>query len=202
MSLIGLLPDHEIKRMGLALIEPFDESRVQPASYDLTLHGEALAPPAVRFSKTIDLRVDNPRDAMSKVTLGDGFELLPGGCLLASTAEVLHCPDDIAARVEGKSSLGRLFLAVHVTAGWVDAGWRGQITLEVVNHAPWSIRLWTGMKIAQVNFTRMSSPCSVPYGSPQLGSHYQAQTGPTAAAGGRGFEQADRMLGDPALTRL
>lgn len=166
--------------MGTALVEPFDSSRVQPASYDLTLHGEALKPPP---SKTVDLRIDKPREIMSRVTLGDGYELLPGACLLASTAEIIRCPNDIAARVEGKSSLGRLFLAVHVTAGWVDAGWGGQITLEVVNHGPWTIKLWAGMKIAQVNFTRMSSPCSVPYGSPQLGSHYQAQTGPTAAAG-------------------
>jgi len=188
MTILGLLPDHEILRLRTTLIEPFDEKCVQPASYDLTLHPEALAPPATRFSRTIDLRTDHPLDAMRPVTIGDGFDLLPGACLIASTEEYIYCPSDIVARVEGKSSLGRLFLAVHVTAGWVDAGWRGQITLEVVNHGPWSVRLWAGMKIAQVNFTRMASPCAVPYGSPQLGSHYQAQEGPTAAVGKRSFE--------------
>jgi dCTP deaminase len=180
MNPIGLLPDHEILRMGHTLIEPFDERCVQPASYDLTLHPDALTPPLT--TTTIDLRVDKPREVMTRVSLSDGLTLPPGACLLASTVEIVHCPVDIVARVEGKSSLGRLFLAVHVTAGWVDAGWHGQITLEVVNHGPWTIRLWAGMKIAQVNFTRMASPCAVPYGSPQLGSHYQAQIGPTAAA--------------------
>jgi dCTP deaminase len=189
MTIYGLLPDHEILRLGSNLVEPFEAACVQPASYDLTLHPEALLPPATRFATNIDLRTDHPRDVMRPVSIGDGFDLLPGACLLASTVEHVYCPADIAARVEGKSSLGRLFLAVHVTAGWVDAGWRGQITLEVVNHGPWVVRLWAGMKIAQVNFTRMASPCAVPYGSPQLGSHYQAQEGPTAAAGGRASEE-------------
>jgi dCTP deaminase len=185
MSLLGLLPDHEIRR--LRLVEPFDEGCVQPASYDLTLHPAGLVPSRTIAPKTIDLRVDHPGEAMQPVRLdGEGFDLLPGSCLLASTLEHLVCPPDVAARVEGKSSLGRLFLAVHVTAGWVDPGWRGQVTLEIVNHGPWAVRLWAGMKIAQVNFTRMASPCTTPYGSPALGSHYQAQQGPTAAAGGRG----------------
>lgn len=186
----SLLPDHEILRMGSALVEPFDARCVQPASYDLTLHPEVLTPPAIRFTRTIDLRTDKPGDMMTRVYLGtDGFELLPGTCVLASTAEVISCPPDIAARVEGKSSLARLFLAVHVTAGWVDPGWHGQLTLEVVNHGPWSIKLWAGMKIAQINFTKMLSPCTTPYGSPLLGSHYQAQKGPTAAVGARALEQ-------------
>jgi dCTP deaminase len=186
----GILPDHEILRRGSQLIEPFDERCVQPTSYDLSLHAEGLVPLA---GHRIDLRVDRPREAMSKVILGDGFDLLPGACLLASTAEVVRCPSDIAARVEGKSSLGRLFLAVHVTAGWVDAGWNGQLTLEVVNHGPWTIRLWAGMKIAQVNFTRLAAPCSVPYGSPKLGSHYQDGQGPTAATGERALERTNRV---------
>jgi dCTP deaminase len=75
----------------------------------------------------------------------------------------------------------------------VDTGWSGQLTLEVVNHGPWTIRLWAGMKIAQVNFTRLAAPCSVPYGSPKLGSHYQDGQGPTAAIGGRALEQENRV---------
>ena len=197
MSLFGLLPDHELLRLGRQLIEPFDEKCVQPASYDLSLHAEGLVPPdeylTIRSTKAIDLRVDKPRESMTRVNMKEGFALLPGKCLLASTIETIHCASNIVARVEGKSSLGRLFLAVHVTAGWVDAGWNGQITLEVVNHGPWSINLWAGMKIAQINFTRMAEPCAVPYGSPQLGSHYQAQQGPTAAVGERALEHENRV---------
>lgn len=200
-DLYGLLPDHEIIRLGRTLVEPFDVTCVQPASYDLTLGSEGLVPTKGRSDAPLDLRVDHPRDVMSPIFIGDGYDLGPGGCLLVSTAEHVYCDPDIVARVEGKSSLGRLFLAVHVTAGWVDAGWRGQITLEVVNHGPWTVRLWSGMKIAQVNFTRMASPCAVPYGSPQLGSHYQAQMGPTAAAGARGHGRARPVTGRPTPVR-
>lgn len=189
MILTGLLPDHEIHKLGSQLIEPFDPKCVQPASYDLSLHPEVLAPPNTRFSEVVDLRKDDPRSLMRPVSLREGYELLPGACLIASTAEVIHCAADVAARVEGKSSLGRLFLAVHVTAGWLDPGWSGQVTLEMVNHGPWSIVLWSGMKIAQVNFMRMSSACVRPYGSSGLGSHYQNQRGPTAAIGKRAHEQ-------------
>lgn len=190
-TLIGLFPDHEITRMNTQLVEPFNQERVQPASYDLSLHSKALAPSNAKPTK-IDLRIDELSAEMKPVDIGDGFELPPGNCLLVSTVEVVKCPKDVVARVEGKSSLGRLFLAVHVTAGWVDAGWIGQITLEVVNHGPWTIKLWQGMRIAQVNFTRMEKPCSVPYGAPQLGSHYQNQRGPTAALGTLGYEKLSK----------
>lgn len=167
------------------MVDPFHADRVQPASYDLTLHPEVLVP--VSAPVAVDLRDVDPREYMRAVSLGeDGFDLLPGGCLLGSTAERIVCPGDVAARVEGKSSLGRLFLAVHVTAGWIDPGWGGQITLEVVNFGPWTVKLWAGMRIAQVNFTRMESSSATPYGTKRLGSHYQGQIGPTASAGRRG----------------
>jgi len=185
----GLLSDSELLRLRHTLIEPFDAKCVQPASYDLSLHSEALALPDPGVTSIVDLRTDDPRSLMRPVELGEGYDLIPGACLIASTVEVIRCPDDIAARVEGKSSLGRLFLSVHTTAGWIDPGWRGQVTLELVNHAPWAITLWRGMKIAQINFTRMESPCAVPYGAPHLGSHYQGQQGPTAAIGRRSLEQ-------------
>lgn len=189
MILTGLLPDHELINLGERLVEPFNPKCVQPASYDLSLHPEVLAPPTTRFAKTVDLRTDDIKSFMRPINVGTGYELLPGGCLIASTLEVIHCAPNIAARVEGKSSLGRLFLSVHVTAGWLDPGWSGQVTLEMVNHGPWSIMIWAGMKIAQVNFTRMAAPCAVPYGSAGLGSHYQNQRGPTAASGRRAHEQ-------------
>ncbi len=182
--MIGLLPDHEIRRLAEALVEPFDPARVQPASYDLTAYHEVLVPH--RTPRSMDLRDVDPREHMTATSLRGGYELRPGGCLLASTAEIVRCPDDVAARVEGKSSLGRLFLAVHVTAGWIDPGWNGRITLEIVNHGPWAINLRAGMPIAQVNFTRMGSACTIPYGSAALGSHYQGHDGPRAAAGVRG----------------
>ena len=192
----GLLPDHEIRRLGHEIIEPFDEARVQPASYDLSLHPDILVPQNPRPASPVDLRTDSPRDMIRAVRLGDGYELMPGACIIASTAEIIRCPNDIAARVEGKSSLGRLFLAVHVTAGWIDPGWSGQVTLELVNHGPWSIMLWPGMKIAQINFTRMGTPCSVPYGSASLKSHYQGQVGPQPAVGRRASEVENRVQTD------
>lgn len=172
--------------MGAALVEPFDAARVQPASYDLSLHPELLVLlPGAR----VDLRQQVSRHALVAVHIPEeGYVLSPGACVLASTAEKIRVPHDLTARVEGRSSLGRLFLAVHVTAGWVDPGWYGQLTLEVVNHGPWEIVLWPGMPIAQVNFSKLLSPCTVPYGDLRS-SHYQGGKGPTAAVGGRGDAQ-------------
>jgi dCTP deaminase len=179
----GILPDHQILRAlseGLVCIDPFDERRVQPASYDLTLHSEALR--VVSGHPMVDLRSTTPSDYMEKVTIKDGYLLHPGSCLLTSTLESISLGPSIVARVEGKSTLGRLFLSVHITAGFIDPGWNGRITLEMVNHGPLTIVLWPGMKIAQLSFTKMSSESQVPYGSPKLGSHYQGQVGVVAAA--------------------
>ena len=165
---------------GLISIDPFDEQRIQPASYDLTLHSEALR--VVGDSTKVDLRTTTPANYMEKVTIEDGYLLCPGACLLTSTLESINLSPSIVARVEGKSTLGRLFLSVHITAGFIDPGWNGRITLEIVNHGPLTIVLWPGMKIAQLSFMRMSSESQVPYGSPKLGSHYQNQVGAAAAA--------------------
>jgi dCTP deaminase len=183
MKSYGILPDHCILQalaQGDISIDPFDEQRVQPASYDLTLHAEALKP--VEGNSRIDLRTQHPVDYMERVLIEDGYQLTPGSCILTSTLESVKLGPSIVARVEGKSTLGRLFLAVHITAGFIDPGWNGRITLEVVNHGPLTVVLWPGMKIAQLSFTRMSSESQVPYGSPKLGSHYQGQVGAVAAA--------------------
>ncbi len=182
---VGILSDADLLLLGESIISPFNSERVQPASYDLLLGGVGLlaTPPLV------PVRLD-PRDPsttsskklLEEVSLKGGYALRPGRCLLASTEEVIHCPSFLAARVEGKSSLGRLFLSVHVTAGFVDPGFKGQITLEIVNHSPWEILLTAGMKIAQINFIRLATPCLRPYGSKELGSHYQGQMGPTQTA--------------------
>ena len=179
-----VLTDTDIRALGSGLISPFDPQKVQPASYDLALHPELQVPQCPGF--LLDLRSMEPAGLMYCHEMSStGFYLAPGASVLGSTIERVRCPVDCVARVEGKSSLGRIFLAVHVTAGFVDPGFDGQITLEIVNHGPWGLALWPGMAIAQINFARTAGPCAMPYGSEGLGSHYQGQTGPTPAAGNR-----------------
>ena len=180
------LTDRDFKLFNTNLVEPFNIKSLQPSSYDLSLAGEFLVPiPGNRNHRhTVDLRKNNPRDFMEPVQFEE-YVLEPGKCLLGSTIEVVKCPANLTARVDGKSSIGRLFMAIHVTAGVIDAGWRGQITLEIVNHGPWNITLYKGMPIAQLSYFTLSNECDLPYGSPELGSHYWGQMGPTAATGKR-----------------
>jgi dCTP deaminase len=181
----GILCDRDIVRLRTDLVEPFDSSAVQPSSYDLSLDSLFLKPIP---NRRIDLRYTEPSEHMILSDIENEEDVLilrPGECVLGSTIEVVKCPTHLTARVEGKSSIGRVFLAVHVTAGVIDAGWNGQITLEIVNHGNWEIVLWKGMKIAQVSYFPLSGECDVPYGSSALGSHYFGQRGPTAASGKR-----------------
>ena len=179
-----VLTDSDFKRLNTKLIEPFNPKLVQPSSYDLTLFGEFLTPSSSSKYSRIDLRTNKPQDYLTKVNFTETY-LSPGECLLGSTNEIVKCPRNLTARVDGKSSIGRLFMAVHVTAGVIDAGWEGQITLEIVNHSPWEIVLWAGMPIAQLSYFELTGDCEVPYGSPELGSHYLGQRGPTAPVGER-----------------
>ncbi len=184
---MSVLPDSELLSRGSRLIDPFNPECVQPGSYDLALHHEIGVPTSTHLGQSVDLRRHNPKEFVTKEKIFSvGYELVPGACVLGSTIETVRCPDDCVARVEGKSSLGRLFLAVHVTAGFIDPGFQGQVTLEIANHGPWVVILWPGMPIAQINFAHLLSPCAKPYGSAGLGSHYQGQKGPTPAAGKRG----------------
>lgn len=181
----GTLSDHEIisnVNSGHIKIEPFNEEMVQPASYDLTLDSEILVPTPSSIPYRMDLRSTKPADLLVGCSIEDGFELTPGGCILASTKESIGVPSNVVSRIEGKSTLGRIFLSVHITAGFIDPGFEGKLTLEVVNHGPWRIVLWPGMKIAQVSFSWMSEESSKPYGSPELKSHYQGQGRVTAAS--------------------
>lgn len=181
-----LLSDVDIAEVGPGIISPFDPSKVQPASYDLSIGTELLVPILSAYPATIDLRVSDPGELLRSIVMEDeGYILGPGQVALANTVEYVRCPDDIAIRVEGKSSLARLFLLPHVAAGWIDPGFWGQITLELVNLGPWGVRLYPGMPIAQMNMTRMSTPVARPYGSEGLGSHYAGQTGPMASVGKR-----------------
>ena len=180
-----ILSDRDLNCLTTKLIEPFDSKNVQPSSYDVSLDSILLVPKIPINGCKIDLRVDDPKDFMQRIEF-DEYVLHPGDCVLGSTVEIIKCPLDLSSRIEGKSSLGRLFMAVHITAGVIDAGWHGQITLEIVNHGTWDIVRWKGMKIAQVSYFKLTNECKIPYGSGNLGSHYLGQSGPTPAAGRRG----------------
>jgi len=166
----------EAGRIG---VEPYDPSMVQPSSIDVRLDHRFL----VFRSHTrpvIDVKQDLS-DLTELVTASEEqpFILHPGEFVLGATLEVIRIPVDLVARVEGKSSLGRLGLLIHTTAGFVDAGFEGQLTLEFSNVATLPITLYPGMKIGQLSFLRMDGPAEHPYGSGALGSKYSGQLGPT-----------------------
>jgi dCTP deaminase len=186
-----LLSDQDIRSYalnGTLGISPFDPEMVQPSSIDVRLDSSFL----VMFTDTyrfIDPAAAQP-DLMTKVEVTDEpFILHPGEFALASTYEKITMPDDLAGRLEGKSSLGRLGLAVHATAGFIDPGFSGHVTLELSNLAPLPIKLWPGMKIGQLCLMLMSSPAKYPYGHPRNGSRYQGQRGPTASRSSTGFHR-------------
>jgi dCTP deaminase len=164
---------------GRIVVEPFDERHVQPASLDLRLD-RLFRVFRNHTAPVIDVKQDL-EDLTELVTVPDDgvFMLHPGEFVLGSTFERIGVPDDLVARVEGKSSLGRLGLLIHSTAGFVDPGFDGHITLELSNVANLPITLYPGMKIGQISFMRMTTPADRPYGSGALGSKYQGQRGPT-----------------------
>lgn len=146
---------------------------LQPASVDLTL-SESILVPANRRVGTGDLPYTLPPE---------GIRLRPQGFILGCTEQTLSIPHDLAARFEGKSTLGRMGLLTHISAGFVDPGFQGQLTLELANLSPDDILLYPGMPIGQLCFYMLDQPCRHSYGSPQVGSHYQGQAGATAARG-------------------
>lgn len=172
-------------------IDPWEPSLLQPASLDVRLDREFLVFDNHRYS-FIDPAEDQTDLTRKVVVKGeDPFILHPGEFVLASTYEAVSLPSDVAARVEGKSSLGRLGLLTHVTAGFIDPGFAGHITLELANLATLPIKLWPGMKIGQLCFLRLTSEANNPYGSGATGSRYQGQSGPTAS---RSFANFTRTL--------
>lgn len=189
-----LLSDIDIKAeiaAGRVGLEPYDPAMVQPASIDIRLD---------RFFRTfenhkyqfIDPRLDqSDMTRLVEVAPDEPFVLHPGEFVLGSTFEVVSLPEDIAARVEGKSSLGRLGLLTHATAGFIDPGFVGHITLELSNVANLPVTLWPGMKIGQLCFFRMSSAAEHPYGSSVYGSRYQNQRGPTQSRSFQNFHITD-----------
>ncbi len=179
-----VLSDRTIKEelaKGRIVIEPLDPSDIQPASVDLHLDRKLLV-----FRNTrqpyIDVRKDLPDlTEIEEIPDDTPFILHPGEFVLASTMESVTLPDDVVARLEGKSSLGRIGLLIHSTAGYVDPGWSGHLTLELSNVANLPVTLYYRMKIGQISFLRLTTPADNLYGSPVLGSKYQGQVEPTAS---------------------
>ena len=186
-----ILSDRTIKEelaAGRIVIEPLDESCIQPSSVDLHIDGSFR----VFRNHTmgiIDVKTDTS-DLTELVEIEpDGvFILHPGEFVLGTTLERVALPDDLVARLEGKSSLGRLGLLIHSTAGFVDAGWDGQLTLELSNVASLPITLYPNMKIGQISFIKMTTAADHPYGSGEVGSKYQGQRGPIASQYYKNFE--------------
>lgn len=169
---------------GESLIVPFDVARVQPASYELTLgRGAKYFNPIYEEAIMSPTFVPDDMYIQDDDPTGDFIGIGKGEFVLVTTQETVNIPDYLAARVEGKSSLGRLGLMVHVTAGYIDPGFSGQITLELVNLSPIHQMLPIGMKIGQLSFVELTNPAQRPYGSPELGSRYQNQEGVSGSRG-------------------
>jgi len=189
-----LLSDRDIKaELGAGRIElnPYQPEMIQPSSIDVRLD---------RFFRlfdnhkypVIDPAEDQPElTHLVEVDPQRAFILHPGEFVLGSTYEAVTLPDDVAARLEGKSSLGRLGLLTHSTAGFIDPGFSGHVTLELSNVATLPIKLWPGMKIGQLCFFRLSSPSEHPYGSEKYGSRYQGQRGPTPSRSFLNFHRTE-----------
>ena len=187
-----LLSDRDIRAeldSGRVVLEPYESTMLQPSSVDIRLdrffrlfdnHKYAVIDPAQDqpdLTRLVEVDADEP------------FVLHPGEFVLGSVYEMVTLPDDVAARVEGKSSLGRLGLLTHATAGFIDPGFTGHVTLELSNVATLPIKLWPGLKSGQLCFFRLTSPAEHPYGSQKYGSRYQGQRGPTASRSFQSFHR-------------
>jgi dCTP deaminase len=191
---MSVLSDRTIKEQlaaGRIVIDPFDENAIQPASVDVRLDSsfrifKVTTRPYVDVREPVD-------DLTELVTISPQgpFILQPGAFCLATTLETITLPDDVVARVDGRSSLGRLGLLVHATAGYVDPGWTGKLTLELSNQSQMPIALYYGMRVAQISFLQLTSAVDRPYGTPGLGSKYRGQTGPTPSRISEDFPHDD-----------
>ena len=187
-----VLSDRTIRRQideGRILIDPYDQSLLQPSSIDVRVDRFFRVFHNARYPY---IDVKQPQDDLTELVEVDGdspFILHPGEFVLASTLERIRLPDDLVARLEGKSSLGRLGLLIHSTAGFIDPGWDGHVTLELSNVANLPITIYYGMTIGQLSFVQLSEPAEKPYGSGELGSKYQGQQGPTPSRYWQNFER-------------
>lgn len=189
-----LLSDRDIKseiEKKRVVLEPCDLNMIQPSSVDVRLDRLFRTFENHKYAH-IDPAENQPELTREVgVASNEAFILHPGEFVLGSTYEVITLPDDIAGRLEGKSSLGRLGLLTHSTAGFIDPGFSGHVTLELSNVANLPIKLWPGMKIGQLALFRLSSPAEHPYGSSVYGSRYQGQRGPTPSKAYLNFHKTD-----------
>jgi dCTP deaminase len=187
-----VLSDRSIREeidAGRIVIDPFDSGLIQPSSVDVRVDSRFRVFQNSRYPY-IDVR--QPMDDLTELVEVEGdepFILHPGEFVLGQTLEQVTLPDDLVARLEGKSSLGRLGLLIHSTAGFVDSGFSGNLTLELSNVANLPITIYTGMPIGQISFMRMDSPVERPYGSDETGSKYQGQAEPTPSRFYLNFER-------------
>ncbi len=177
-----ILSDRSLREQiaaGRIVIDPLDEALIQPSSIDVRI-SNLFRVFRNHTAGVIDVKQDlTALTELIEIADDEAFMLHPGEFVLGSTLERIAVPDDLVARIEGKSSLGRLGLLIHSTAGFIDAGFDGHITLELANVASLPITLYPGMKIGQVSFVQMTTPAEHPYGSGAKGSKYQGQRGPT-----------------------
>ncbi|MGH3033962.1 MAG: dCTP deaminase [Gaiellaceae bacterium] len=188
-----VLSDRTIRRLleeGRIGIDPYEEELLQPSSVDVRVDRFFRVFHNARYA-FIDVK--QPMEELTElVEVGDDgepFILHPGEFVLGSTLERITLPDDLVARLEGKSSLGRLGLLIHSTAGFIDPGWDGHVTLELSNVANLPITIYYGMKIGQLSFVQLTEPAETPYGAGTLGSKYQGQAGPTPSRYWKNFEK-------------
>jgi dCTP deaminase len=185
-----VLSDRTIRRLideGRIEIDPYDPGLLQPSSVDVRVDRWFRV---FRNNRApfIDVRVEQDLTELVEIDGDEPFILHPGEFVLGSTLERIHLPDDLVARLEGKSSLGRLGLLIHSTAGFIDPGWNGHVTLELSNVANLPITLYYGMKIGQISFMELTEPAETPYGTGTIGSKYQGQRGPTPSRYWQNFQ--------------
>ncbi len=189
-----LLSDRDLRKeleSGRLVLDPWDAAMLQPSSIDVRLDRFFRVFQNSRYTHIDPAEQQDELTSAVQVEPDEPFVLHPGEFVLGSTFESVSLPDDLAGRLEGKSSLGRLGLLTHSTAGFIDPGFTGHITLELSNVANLPIILWPGMKIGQLCLFRLSSPSERPYGSDGVGSRYQGQRGPTPSRAHRDFHRAD-----------
>ena len=189
-----LLSDNDLRKeleSGRLGLDPFDPKMLQPSSIDVRLDRYFRVFDNSRYTHIDPREQQDELTTLVEPTGDDPFVLHPGEFVLGSTFEAVTLPDDLAGRLEGKSSLGRLGLLTHSTAGFIDPGFSGHITLELSNVANLPITLWPGMKIGQLCLFQLRSPAEHPYGSAQAGSRYQGQRGPTPSKAYLNFHRVD-----------
>ncbi|MBN9759680.1 Deoxycytidine triphosphate deaminase (dUMP-forming) [Pseudonocardia sp. Ae406_Ps2] len=189
-----LLSDRDLRKdieSGRLVLDPWDVEMLQPSSVDVRLDRFFRVFQNSRYTHIDPAQQQDELTTPVETPDGESFVLHPGEFVLGSTFERVGLPDDLAGRLEGKSSLGRLGLLTHSTAGFIDPGFTGHITLELSNVANLPITLWPGMKIGQLCLFRLSSPAERPYGTEGVGSRYQGQRGPTPSRAFRSFHRTD-----------